>query len=392
LTSVRRGLLLASVGVVALTAAATVPAAAHPTRARGNIRVFAHIAAPGEPSLTLVTPHHKVYVGTFEDVEGSDTSPSKVFKYAASGKLLKTYVIHGQTPGAAHGVQVAARDRHGRLYILDQMPSRLIVLNPRTGRQRNYATFADVPTCTAAHPKNCSNTVNDGAPEPDYAAWLPDGSLLVTDYSQQLVWRVPPHGGKAHVWLNDKVLDGEVFGPAGIVLMPHHRSLLMTVASGGITSASPTDNPVKGRLYRVRLTGRHKPGKLHLLWSSAAGEAPDGFAVSRSRRHVYIAMAGPNSSVVEVAHGATGWKTAWKVPKTANGAGESPVPWDTATSVQFLGQRILVTNQAYFTGISSHWVIFDVAAAERGMRLFVPRHAGLRTARSGHLRQRRYAP
>lgn len=364
-----------------LAAAAAAPATAHSTPAArpvGDIKVFAHVPSPGEPSLTLVTPDHTVYVGTFEDVTGSDTSPSKVFGYNAHGKLQRTDVVRGQTPGAAHGVQVAARDRRGRLYLLDQEPARVVVLNPRTGHQQTWATFADVPTCAAANrTTNCSNTVNDGAPEPDYAAWLPDGSLIVTDYSQQLLWRVPPHGGPAHVWLNDKVLDGESFGPAGVVLMPSHRSLLLTVATGGITSVSSTDNPARGRLYRIKLGHHDQPKALVHLWSSTAGQAPDGFAVSRNRRHVYIAMAGPTaSSVVEVNHTSHGWTTGVTIPKTQNGIGDSPVLWDTATSVQFLGRRILVTNQAYFTDIASHWVIFDVRTARRGQPIFVPPRAG----------------
>jgi sugar lactone lactonase YvrE len=352
----------------------------HPARARarGDVRVFAHIAAPGEPSLTLVTPSHTVFVGTFEDAEGTDTNPSKVFEYSPTGKLRRTFVVRGQTPKAAHGVQVAERDRKGRLYLLDQAPARIVRLNPRTGAQRTYATFANVPTCTAAHrTTNCSNTVDDAAPEPDYAAWLPDGSMLVTDYAQQLLWRVPPGGGKAKVWLNDKRLDGEVFGPAGIVLMPSHDSLLMTVATGGVTTASGTDSASNGRLYRIELTRHDHVRKLIPLWSSSAGQAPDGFAVSKNRRHVYIALAGPTAnSVVEVAHRQGAWKTIWHAPKTVNGVDSSPVAWDTATSVQFLGRRILVTNQAYFTDDSSHWVVFDVEAGEPGMSLFVPRHAG----------------
>jgi sugar lactone lactonase YvrE len=373
------GMLL--IGLPALAAAGLAPATAKAGRARGDITVFAHVAKPGEPSLTLVTPHRKVYVGTFEDVSGSDTSPSKVFKYDAHGTLLRTYVIKGQTPGAAHGVQVAARDRHGKLYVLDQAPARVVVLNPRSGRQATYATFADVPPCGSGHTKNCSNTANDGAPEPDYAAWLPDGSLLVTDYSQQLVWRVPPGGGKATVWLNDKVLDGELFGPAGIVLLPDRRHLLMTVASGGITSAGPSDNPAQGRLYRIALKGRHRFGGMRLLWSSGVGQAPDGFAVSHNLRHVYIAMAGPTgNSVVEVARRRGGWTAAWTVPGSLDGATDSPVIWDTATSVQFLGRRILVTNQAYFTAIPSHWVVFAVRAAERGMRIVVPKGVGAAAA------------
>jgi hypothetical protein len=86
-------------------------------------------------------------------------------------------------------------------------------------------------------------------------------------------------------------------------------------------------------------------------------------------------MAGPTAnSVVEVAHGGHGWKQVWQVPGPSdpNGIASSPVPWDTATSVQFLGTRILVTNQAYFSGDSSHWVIFDVQAGERGMPVFTP--------------------
>jgi DNA-binding beta-propeller fold protein YncE len=379
----RRAAALLGVGGIALACTAlspvgAVPAAHHDGRPKGDIRVFAHIGKPGEPSLSLVTPHHHVYVGTFEDAAGTDTSPSKVFKYSRHGKLHKTFVIHGQTPGAAHGVQVAERDRQGRLYVLDQSPARVVVLNPKTGHQRTYATFDNLPTCSASgKTKHCSNTIDDGAPEPDYAAWLPDGSLLVTDYSQQVVWRVPPHGGAAKVWLNNKQLDGELFGPAGIVLMPNHRSLLMTVATGGVTTAPPTDNASNGRLYRIKLTRHYHVRRLVSLWSSAAGQAPDGFAVSRNHRHVYVALAGPTgNSVDEVAHKAHGWRTVWHAPKTVDGVGSSPVVWDTATSVQFLGGRILVTNQAYFTDIASHWVVFNIAVGGHGLRLYVPKHAG----------------
>jgi hypothetical protein len=373
----RAGVALSVLGALILAGSSAVPVTAHPARVRGDVRVFAHIGAPGEPSLSLVTPHHTVYVGTFEDVEGSDTSPSKVFRYSSSGMLRRTYVIKGQTPGAAHGIQVAERDRRGRLYILDQAPARVVILNPRTGKQRTYATFADVPTCAAAQrTTNCSNTAHDAAPEPDYAAWLPDGSLVVTDYAQQLVWRVPPHGGAARVWLNNKVFDGELFGPAGIVLMPGHHSLLMTVATGGVLSSSTNDNPSRGRLYRITLTRHDKVRGLHLLWSSSAAEAPDGFAVSRNRRHVYVAMASPTANhVVEVAHRGKAWKTVWQVP---NASTKSSASWDTPTSAQFLGRSILVTVQAYFSDDSSHWAVLDVATGERGLRLFVPKHAGPR--------------
>jgi hypothetical protein len=55
---------------------------------------------------------------------------------------------------------------------------------------------------------------------------------------------------------------------------------------------------------------------------------------------------------------------------------DSPVPWDTPTSVQFLHHSVLVTNQAYFTAIASHWVIFQISEPLRGMPIFVPKGAG----------------
>ena len=370
----RRGAAVIAAGLAATTLAAGVSSAGQ--SAYGHVSVFARIGAPGEPSLTLVTPNQRrVFVGTFEDVTGSDSSPSKVFSYDAHGKLLKTFVIKGQTPGKAHGVQVAARDRHGRLYVLDQAPARVIVLNPEAGTQRTYATFADVPTCASAgRTTGCGNSVLDNAPEPDYAAWLPDGSMLVTDFAQQLIWRVPAGGGKARVWFNSARLDGELFGPAGVVLMPDHRSVLVTAATGGITTIDLPNNSARGRLYRIQLGKRYRAGAVRTLWSSEVAQAPDGFAVSADHRHVFIAMAGPAANcVVEVARQYRGWRQVWQVPSCVHGSGsDSPVPWDTPTSVQFLNHSILVTNQAYFTGIASHWVIFRVSEPLRGMPIYVP--------------------
>jgi DNA-binding beta-propeller fold protein YncE len=344
------------------------------------VSVFARVGAPGQPSLTLVTPNQRrVFVGTFEDVLGSNTAPSKVFAYDAHGKLLKTYVVKGQTPGQAHGVQVAARDRHGRLYLLDQEPARVLVLDPKTGSQRRYATFADVPGCAASSGAlSCSNTLLDNPPEPDYAAWLPDGSMLVTDFAQQLIWRVPAGGGKARVWLNDARLNGELFGPAGIVLMPGHRNVLVSAATGGVTTLNLANSPTRGRLYRIHLGKHYRAGGIQTLWSSDIAQAPDGFAVSADGHHVYIALVGPASNcVVELARQARGWRQVWQVPSCLHGLGsDSPVPWDSPTSVQFLGHSILVTNQAFFTGIASHWVIFRISVPQRGMPIFVPKRAG----------------
>jgi sugar lactone lactonase YvrE len=358
-----------------IVAAAAGTAASAADRPRGDTRVFARVPAPGYPSLSHVAPDGRVYVGTFTGVTGDTTGPSKVFAYSDRGRLLRTYTVRGQKAGAAHGVQVAAHDRRGRLYLLDQSPARVVVLNPRTGAQHTWATFRDLPQCQAVtRPAACSNTVADNPPEPDYAAWLPDGSMVVTDYAQQLIWRVPPRGGRARVWMNDLRLDGEQFGPAGIVMLPSHRSLLLTVSAGGVLTSGVADNAATGKLYRIRIDAAGHAQRLTQLWASRPGEAPDGFAVSRAG-HVYVALSGPaGNAVAELRADAQGhWSEAWRTPATPVDALTAPVPWDTPTSVQFLGDRLLVTNQAYFTGDSSHWVVFDVAAHEPGLATYVPR-------------------
>ncbi len=368
---------LAFLGVTVTVAQTQAEPAAGSQGSKGHVRVFAHIGSPGYPALTLVS-RHRVYVSTFTGVNGGTPGPSKVFAYSRKGNLERTYVIRGQKPGNNHAVQVATHDRHGRLYLLDQTPPRIIRLNPRSGKQHTWATFADVPTCRAAgRDTGCSNTTTDNPPEPDYAAWLPDGSMIVTDYAQQLIWRVPPGGGKAKVWINDARLDGEMFGPAGIVLTPSHRTLLVTVAAGGVTTSGAKHDTTTGKLYRIRLDRAFHPTRLQELWSSGRAEAPDGFALSRSGS-VYVALSGPSgNTLAELARTATGhWHKVWQEPAATTVSG--PVPWDTPTSAEFMGRHILVTNQGYFSGDTSHMVVFSVRVNQRPAPIYVPRSAGRR--------------
>lgn len=354
--------------VLALIAAVFVlPATPAGARERFDIKVLAHVPAPGYPALSVVAPNRTIYVGTFTNAAGNDTGPSKVFAYSPDGHLDREFTIEGQETGVSNGVQVAAIDAQNRLYLLDQHPARVLILDPATGKQTTYATFKDVPACLpGAASGGCSATTTDNEPEPDYAAWGTDGSLYVTDYTQGLIWRVPPGGGEAQVWFTDPQLDGSEFGPAGIRLMPDHKTLMVSTSAGGVTT--PGD-PTTGKLYKLPIGDDGKPGALTKIYESGPREAPDGFALAASG-NIYLALVGPGANQI-VQLDPSGKELA-RVPGSPAANSQMEVPFDSPSSVEFDGERLIVTNDSYFSGDQSHMVLFDVFASEPGEPVFVP--------------------
>lgn len=352
---------------VALAPAGSAVAQDQP-RERFDVRVFAPVGAPGYPAQSLVTPDGSVHVGTYSSPECC-AGPSKVFRWAPDGTPTGEWTVQGQDPDVPNGAQVAAHDRQGRLYLLDKVGGRAMLLDPATGKQTDYATFADVPSCGGEVTEACSQSLLDNPPQPNYAAWGPDGSLYVTDFQQALIWRVPPHGGAAEVWLTDARLDGLQFGPTGIVLQPDRSSFLLSVFAG----RPGPDSPATGALYTLAIKPDGAPGELDLLWESAPGDAPDGFAVGISGT-VYLSLLGPTANAV-VALSPDGEELG-RVPATPLANAQQEVPFDAPSSVSFLDERLIVTNHAVLSGAEENMVLLDVFAGERGRPAFVPEAAG----------------
>ncbi|MFZ0043321.1 MAG: hypothetical protein WAK93_18575, partial [Solirubrobacteraceae bacterium] len=351
---------LISVGCVVVAALVLMTGTAS---ARLEVSVLAHVPAPGYPADTVIAPDGTIYTGTFKSfTAASDSGPSKVFAYSPSGKLLRTYTVQGQTPGTADAVQVAAIDRTGTLYLLDQSPARIIKLDPKTGAQTTWATFATLPACPAAPPQACSDGAGGNPPEPDFATWGPDGSLYVTDYNQALIWRVPPSGGPAQVWLTTPDFNGIIVGPAGIALMPGGHTLMVSTGGGG------TD-PSTGKLYTLPIQANGQPGQLRQIWESAAGEAPDGFALARSG-DIYLSLVGPSgNAVVELSPQGT---EIARVPANAAANAAMSVPFDAPGSVSFEGDNLIVTNESSLNNDSADWALLQISAGEPGQPLSLP--------------------
>jgi sugar lactone lactonase YvrE len=339
--------------------------AASAQRTRFDTRLFARVAAPGFPAMAYVHPAGRVYAGTYVNPSGSP-SRSRVFEYESDGTLVRSWTIPGQDLSKDHGVQVATSDARGRLVLLDRTPARALLLDRARGTFTQYATFANLAPCPPLQARtDCSPTLEDRDPMANYAAWGPDGSLYVTDFLQGVVWRVPPGGGEAVVWLSDRRLDGGEFGTTGVALAADRRTLLIAQGSsaglGGL-------NPATGKLYAVEIRPDGAPGELRQLWESGPADLPDGFAIARSG-NLYVPLAGAANQIAVLA--ADGRELERFPSSSGDGGNGSPVPFDTPSSARFLGTRVIVANQS-FTGNRDNQALLDVETGEAGLPELIP--------------------
>jgi len=365
----RRALLRSLIVAMALLAAGVSSADA---TSRGDVALLALIPSPGYPALPHVVGN-LIYEGTYDNPTG-DSVPSRVLQYTADGALLHSWTVQGQDLSKPHGVQVAANDARGRLLLLDKTSGRIIRLDPGSGAQTLYSQVPDLPTCsTSPAGTPCSPALADLAPMPDYAAWGPDGSLYVTDYQQAVIWRIPPGGGPARIWLADRRLDGGPFGTACIVLMPDHHTLLFDQASNG---GLGTLNPSTGKLYTVPIQANGEPGPLTQLWESGPADAPDGCAVAASG-DIYLALVGASNQIIELGPG--GQEIA-RFGQQYTGANNSSVPFDSPSGTAFLGTRLIIANQAYASGNKANQALLSLETGELGAPVYVPPNAGVAPA------------
>src|SRR5215211_163780 len=131
---------------LALIAATLATVAAPPATARErlDIRLFTRVGNPGEPEPIAIGPEGLIYVATNQQGKGDAGAPSRVFVFTRAGRLARSYALQGQKLDEDHGIQGLAFDGRGLLYVLDRSATpRVVVLNPKTGDQRTYATFRD---------------------------------------------------------------------------------------------------------------------------------------------------------------------------------------------------------------------------------------------------------
>lgn len=312
---------------------------------RWSTTVFARVPAPGYPAYVFAHTNGRVYAGTY--VDRGSRQRSKVYEWTADGALTRSWTVPGQVLGQ-HGVQVANQTRDGRLVLLETSTSSVLTLDVTTGR---FRTVARLPRGAA----------------PNYATWVPGGSLLVTDYADGVIWKVR-RDGRVSRWFASRALQGVEFGTTGIVYRRGRRDLLISQQTtlGGATL------PTNGALFRLPVTDRGRPGRLSTLWTSRVGELPDGFGIGRSG-HIYIALAGLSAQLVELSTQGRELERFPDAPLSGNNG--SAIPFDTPCSATFHGTRVLVANQSAILGDASHQAILAVEVGERGRAPYLPKRA-----------------
>jgi len=336
----------------------------------GATTVFAPIESPGYPAQVYVRPDGRVYEGTYINPDAAGV-PSKVLEFGPEGGApTRRWTVPGQDLHADHGVQVATSDARGRLILLDRTPGRALRLDPETGRFTEYATFPDLPSCNRVpYHEDCEPGGRDETPMANYATWLPDGRLLVTDHHQDVIWQVPPGGGRATVWLGGDRFRSQELGLTGIVLAPERDAVYVTLASN-LDSDEP--DPASGKLFRIPLLPDLEPGTPRVLWTSGLMELPDGFAIGRSGTF-YVALVGLSAQVARI--GPDG-REQGRFGLAVLGLNGGPAPFDSPSNARFHGTRILVANQSFLFGNAANQAILAVETGEEGVPEHIPAGAG----------------
>ncbi|HYH50383.1 MAG TPA: hypothetical protein VEG38_12630 [Acidimicrobiia bacterium] len=342
-----RSLLYLAVAGVALGGTVRPVAAARPL---GDTRVFTRVPAPGQPE-GLAVRGNVVYVGTHTSAVGNaGGEPSRLFRYnQATGRLIDAVTVQGQNVEAVHGLVGMSFGPDGRLYVLDRDPPRLLAFDVAVSppAQSTFATFPALPRCSAA-PSPCAPTSNPGGAFPDALVFDAAGGAYVTDVQQATIFYVPPGGGAASVWFQDRRLDGP-FGANGIDLDPTGTRVVFAV-----TISNQPDTPNQGSVYSLPVGGPPAPADLTLIHRYPEPfAAPDGIIYGRTGR-LYVALAGANQiSVLD------GSREVARFPTAAANARQE-VPYDSPASPVFDGAGgLLVTNQSYVNGNPRSWAVLD---------------------------------
>lgn len=323
----------------------------------GQTRDVASVPGPGQPEGIAVDPQD----GSVWSGSNRPYSSGTLWHWDSAGTLIDTVSLAGHVP-AEHGINGVTLDGDGRIYALDYSGSRAVRVDPATGDQSVYATFADLPPCGGAPTQPCEPSLVDRPAWPNWATFDEAGNLYVSDLNQATIWVVPPGGGAAQIWYQHPdfasiySVNGMQFDAAGRLTFVVTLSL-----------AADIETIARGSIYNIAVDPDGSPGELRRIAVTGLG---DGLAIGSSGR-IYLASSSPLDNSVQVIDPNLGVMTD-SIPHLPERYARS-TPYATPASLGFRGTSLILSNHGLFALDPRQYAILELGVGETGLALNYPR-------------------
>lgn len=255
------------------------PAAVPPAGSRtpGDWARFAEIARPAAPGALAVAPDGIVYVATDQAGPG----PSVLVAFSATGVPIGSWAAPGQPVDRSRGLTGVAVDHGGTVWVTDAATGRVLRLDQASDALAPAAEARDLPACGLLSLRSpCESGLVDSAPLLSGVAVAADGTVVVADRAQGVLWVVDGTELTPLATIEDR-LPGD--GPLAVSFAGDDELLLAVGARG---SSFPPGLPA---LLRLRLQDGEASGAPTVITDLAAGETPSDLVAGASGR-VYVAI------------------------------------------------------------------------------------------------------
>lgn len=252
------------------------------TRPMGDLALLADVPDPGSPGAVAVGADGTVYVVSDAAAGGS----SSLWAFSVTGELRDTWTAPGQDGARTRGLTGVTVDPDGTVWVVDASTARLLRLDRTEDALIPVAEADDIPACGLLNLTSpCESGLVDSAPLLSGIVSAPDGTIVVADRGQGVLWRVDGSDLAVLTTIEDR-LPGD--GPIGVSFASDDE---LIVAVGARLTSFPPGLPA---VVQIRLPGG-RPDAPVLVADLAVTETPAGLVAGSSGR-VYVAI--PSVGVV----------------------------------------------------------------------------------------------
>jgi hypothetical protein len=315
----------------------------------GPPRIAANVGRPGAPDGVAALTDGRILVATNNGGTRGANAPSEVIRFSPDGARERSVTIDGQQQARTSGLGGIVVDGARNVYTTDTATARIVRIDP-AGSQRTYVEIPDIAACgLLASADACEEGARDDRPAPRGVAIEEDGTLLVADAGQAVVWRIDVSARPAP-WKTFPDTDPPVAvatEDAGSVLVLVSRSLDVERAGRGV-------------LHRFAVRADGSPGEGSVVTITEALSDPSGVAVGGAGE-IVLTLSGQNAVVLLSADGKERDRL-----EAAEAEGRTGVPLDGPSGVVLAGRSAWVTNGSPRSNTEANWVVFEIQLSVGG--------------------------